>query len=678
MTYGRTVLCQKDPAKGNAVENYRPITCLPLMWKLLTGMIAEEMYTYLERENLLPEEQKGCRRGSRGTKDQLLIDKTVLRDCRKRHTNLAMAWIDYKKAYDFVPHSWISECMEIFGIAENVRNFLQRCMGQWKLLLTSNGEELGNVDVKRGIFQGDSLSPLLFVLSMIPLSLVLRKVNACYEWGKREYKLNHLLFMDDLKLFGKNEEQIDSLVNTVHVFSTDIGMEFGLRKCGVLTLKRGKIARCEGIELPNGEVMKEVEKEGYTYLGIVELDKIKENEIKEKIIREYKRRLRLILKSKLHGRNKITAMNTWAVAIFRYGAGILDWKGSELQSLDRTTRKTMTMYGAFHPKSDVDRLYLKRHEGGRGLIGIEHCVRGEENSLGLYVLNSAEKLIQGVCTSGTIETESTISKSEFKRKKAQKLKDKWKGKRMYGQFIREMPEKVDKDKTWNWLVRSDLKVETEALLCAAQEQAIRTNYVKHHIDKSIDNPLCRMCGKKGESVQHIISECEKLAQKEYKRRHDNVAKKIHWELCKKNALEHKERWYEHNPEGAVENESVKLLWDINIQCDNVIEARRPDIVIVDKKEKSCVIVDIAVPADGRVHEKEREKVEKYQDLRREIGRLWQLRKVQVVPVVVGALGSVTKEFDRWIEKLGIPGDVGAAQKTALLGTARILRKVLEM
>lgn len=249
---------------------------------------------------------------------------------------------------------------------------------------------------------------------------------------------------------------------------------------------------------------------------------------------------------------------------------------------------------------------------------------------------------------------------------------------MYGQFIREMPEKVDKDKTWNWLVRSDLKVETEALLCAAQGKAIRTNYVKHHIDKSIDNPLCRMCGKKGESVQHIISECEKLAQKEYKRRHDNVAKKIHWELCKKNALEHKERWYEHNPEGAVENESVKLLWDINIQCDNVIEARRPDIVIVDKKEKSCVIVDIAVPADGRVHEKEREKVEKYQDLRREIGRLWQLRKVQVVPVVVGALGSVTKEFDRWIEKLGIPGDVGAAQKTALLGTARILRKVLEM
>ena len=110
----------------------------------------------------------------------------------------------------------------------------------------------------------------------------------------------------------------------------------------------------------------------------------------------------------------------------------------------------------------------------------------------------------------------------------------------------------------------------------------------------------------------------------------------------------------------------------------MIEARRPDIVVIDKKEKSCIIVDIAVPADGRVHEKEREKVEKYQDLQREFGRLWQLRKVQVVPVVVCALGSVTKEFDKWIEKLGVPGDVATLQKTALLGTARILRMVLEM
>ena len=84
MTFGKTVLCQKDPAKENTVDNYRPMSCLPLMWKLMTGMLAEKTYSHLERENVLSSEQKGCRKRSRGTKDQLLIDKMVLTDC-KRH-----------------------------------------------------------------------------------------------------------------------------------------------------------------------------------------------------------------------------------------------------------------------------------------------------------------------------------------------------------------------------------------------------------------------------------------------------------------------------------------------------------------------------------------------------------------------------------------------------------------
>ena len=94
MTQGCTVLCQKDPRKGSTGENYCPITGLPLMWKLRTEVIAEDMYNYLEQEKLLSEKQKGCRRGSRGTKDQFLINKTVLKDYKKRHNNLSMAWID--------------------------------------------------------------------------------------------------------------------------------------------------------------------------------------------------------------------------------------------------------------------------------------------------------------------------------------------------------------------------------------------------------------------------------------------------------------------------------------------------------------------------------------------------------------------------------------------------------
>ena len=678
MTYGRTILCQKDQAKRNAVDNFRPITCLPLMWKLLTGIISEDMYCFMENENLFPEEQKGCRKRSRGTKDQLLIDKTILKDCKKRKTNLTMAWVDYRKAYDLVPHSWILECLNMFGIANNIKSFIEESMKQWKLLLTSNGTELCEVDVNRGIFQGDSLSPLIFVMCMIPLSLILRKVNASYEWGNKEFKLNHLLFMDDLKLFGKSENQIDSLVQTVYLFSEDIGMEFGLKKCGVVSLKRGKLTKFEGIELPNQEVMKEVDGNGYTYLGVLELDEIKEKEMKSKVVTEYKRRLRAVLKSKLNGKNKIQAINTWAVALIRYGAGIIDWKVEELKKIDRTTRKTLTMYGAFHPKSDTDRLYLKRKEGGRGLISVETCVRSEENNLGLYVRESNEMLLRGVKKGGIIKTDNLVEKTEFKRRNQNECKTKWHEKRMYGQFVREMPDNIDKESSWKWVVQSDLKVQTEATIFAAQEQALRTNYVKHKIDKTSENPLCRMCNERGETVQHIICECKKLAQREYKRRHDNIAKLVHWKLCEKYNLEKHEKWYEHVPEGVVENEEVKLIWDINIQCDNVIEARRPDLILVNKNMKSCIIIDVAVPGDCRVYDKESEKIEKYQELKRELKRIWSLRKVQVVPVVVGALGCVSERFNQWMEILGIEVNVGVLQKSALLGTVRIIRKVMEM
>ena len=123
---------------------------------------------------------------------------------------------------------------------------------------------------------------------MIPLSLILRKVNICYKWGKKEYELNHLLLMDDLKLFSKSESQIETLVGTVQIFSTDIGMEFGLKEVWSSCYQRGKIVKCDGIVLPDGKVMEDVDKERYTYLGIVELYKIKENETKEKTAKEYK------------------------------------------------------------------------------------------------------------------------------------------------------------------------------------------------------------------------------------------------------------------------------------------------------------------------------------------------------------------------------------------------------
>ena len=109
---------------------------------------------------------------------------------------------------------------------------------------------------------------------MIPLSLVLRKVKAWCEFRGKQLKINHLLFMDDLKLFGKNEKQIDSVVRTIHIFSTDIGMVIGIKKYGMLVMKKEKIVKCKGIQLLDGEAIKSIEADGYKYLGILELENL--------------------------------------------------------------------------------------------------------------------------------------------------------------------------------------------------------------------------------------------------------------------------------------------------------------------------------------------------------------------------------------------------------------------
>ena len=138
---------------------------------------------------------------------------------------------------------------------------------------------------------------------------------------------------------------------------------------------------------------------------------------------------------------------------------------------------------------------------------------------------------------------------------------------------------------------------------AAQNQTIRKNLVKAKMEKSQGDSLCRVCRKVDESIDYIVSGCSKLAQKEYKRRHDNLGKIIHWKLARKFNFEAGDKWYEHEPESFLENEDYKILWDFSIQTDHVIEAWRPNLVAVDKKEKSCKIIDFAVPGDSRIEDR---------------------------------------------------------------------------
>ena len=195
-------------------------------------------------------------------------------------------------------------------------------------------------------------------------------------------------------------------------------------------------------------------------------------------------------------------------------------------------------------------------------------------------------------------------------------KQKWEGKQLHGRFKRLI--NISHDKTWIWLRKGDFKRETESLLMAAQISAIRTNHTKARIDKTQENRKCRLCGDRDETINHIISECSKLAQKEYKTRHDWVGKVIHWEMCKKFKFDHTKKWHMHNPAPVLKKDTHKILWDFDIKTEQLTLARRPDLIVINNKKKTCKIVDFAVQADHRIKLKECENRDEYLDLVREL------------------------------------------------------------
>ena len=176
-----------------------------------------------------------------------------------------------------------------------------------------------------------------------------------------------------------------------------------------------------------------------------------------------------------------------------------------------------------------------------------------------------------------------------------------------------------------------------------------------------------MCRVENEAVSHIVSECKILAQKDYKKRHDNVCRYIHWKLCEKHDFQRVQQWYEHEPDGVIENKRYKILWGFTSQCDIKIEARRPNIVFIDKTVKKVKNVDVTIPGDERVNEREVGNIEKYKVVKDEIARMWDMKEAVVIPVVVGALGAISTGFEKYIAAIGIEMRVKHAQKTALLG-----------
>ena len=253
-------------------------------------------------------------------------------------------------------------------------------------------------------------------------------------------------------------------------------------------------------------------------------------------------------------------------------------------------------------------------------------------------------------------------------------------KEMHGQWRRQRDElaSIDVANSDNWMKYANLTPETESLLCAAQEQTLATNYVRNKIWKTECSPVCRLCREQPETVAHIVSGCKCLAGTKYTARHDKVGTYIHWCVLKDLGIEVCNEWYKHVPEKTVEKDDITIMWDSSIITEKKVPANRPDVTIHNRKERSAMLIDFSVPNDTNIVTKTAEKLIKYRDLEVEVKKCWNLKTVQTVPVVIGALGAVSTDHKQYLKLISKNIEAKIVQKTALLGTANILRCVLGM
>jgi hypothetical protein len=333
---GITYLIPKGiPKKGS---DFRPITCMSNLYKLTTKCVTKVMQAIVENRDLLAENQLGTVRMVQGAKEQALLNLAI----NKHYSNtLKTAWIDVKKAFDSVDHIYLIKCLEKYSFPPWILNFLKGIISKWKLSIRSGSEEILEKSVERGILQGDSLSPLLFVLCIDPLSRQLngkhQKVNVPTESGM--YVTNHLLFVDDLKLMAESDDVLKQLMEETKEFFRVIGLEMNKDKSATNTTACAEDATLlEGIQ-------------SYKYLGITEtacssISKETFIKVRDEIINRTKR----LCESKLNSKNLFKGINEHAISVINYHVGALKLEPSEYSKLDDNIRKVLMDYKIYlHP-----------------------------------------------------------------------------------------------------------------------------------------------------------------------------------------------------------------------------------------------------------------------------------------------------------------------------------------
>lgn len=649
---GRTVLIAK---KGDLSkpENYRPITCLNTCYKLVTAVMNTVIIKHLEKGNAIASNQRALRPREWGCTHALLLDKAVITDAMsQRQSPISVAWVDYRKAFDSVSHDYLRWVLEAVGIPKAIGLALSRLMKDWqtRFEVSMAGSKKGNVksqrmDVLNGIFQGDSLSPTLFILCVSPISYALNQtVTPCISssgWSAGYgFKLGHQFYVDDLKLYARSPAQLEGLLAIVSETSKVMGLQLNRSKCAVTHYDPAlgpapTITQC-GEDIEQGGIPLLGFRCTYKYLGI-EQRLLNDPGTLDNVEAKFLEAAKTIFSSNLSWCQMATAYNTIAIAGLRHvyansnaGASKLQAALARARALDTKVRSILKVCKVRFKASCAERLYVGRDEGGYGLSSAEEALEDSIVATWCYLATNPDlapqhHFFQKLTKRGKRTPEGDALKimatygikpvtdvrlrkvtvneldfnnasqlhqhlrDAFQKKRAEKHLNGWKEKAMAGRILRDAT--IDRYLSTLWIkkgcisgrnLRDVLAVQENTLLARASPTAQGGN----------QSNTCRCCHAAPETVQHITNACTHWLPNLYVERHDAVARNLYYSLCTRYGLP--PTHYSNQVPSVLENEHCKILWDTELQTKAKMKHRKPDIVVFDKDEGRISVFEVSV------------------------------------------------------------------------------------
>lgn len=738
LTQGRIALLPKggDPEDPG---NYRPIACLNTCYKLVTGLFTRWIEEQVLATQVLPRTQIALAKGVWGCTHAQIVDRAVIVKAAAEKRELNAAWIDYSKAFDSIPHGYMQYILKTIKVHKYVLLAITSMMEKWtvKYCVGAGLEKQVSrpLQVRSGVLQGDTLSPMLFCLAIAPVSHMLhtRHERQTLSGGIEgsESNLNHLYYMDDLKLYSNSQEELDQMINNVENLSGSIGLRMNVKKCAMVSSK-GRVNDAK--RLPQLAVT-----DTYKYLGIEQHLVADEAAAWARIAETMKERLVEFLQKDLTVGSTVKGINTMMMPVAKYLAANTIVSNTSFKDyvkkarrFDCDCRAILVEYKFRYKINNVNRLYLDPNLGGLGVKRVEDAMNEAliytwsyiqcrpdmrtpkailDKALVQYAGSIFER-VKNLLEDSKIDTMVEIMPTPACGLKVRESSDAdpvtfvhpTKGARAVVQLLRKEraaadlaewktrckaggianSEELDLRLSNLWIKKGVMSKINFRNAIATQEQCLTTNALA---DKSA--PCSRCTSGRPESTPHVVNACEAFRGTLMLSRHNGVCREIYFQLCKKYGVP--TTHFTQPVPAVVENDQVKLLYDQSVATKNKLNHNRPDIVVFDKIAKKILVIEVGISWYTKLRNADQRKYQRYAvnsmttdeftlpykpdyNLVGELNDLWAkeyTRGTEVIPIVMGSCGEVMATIMDRLHRIGIP-DKGAERLLERLQRAVVI------